>query len=86
MSAQEDHVQDDEERARRQEPDEHADPQRPPRTTDRDPTERQHPGGNPGDPAAVPVSDEEDEHGSTEAERVQKRAGGTLEDGSQLPR
>jgi hypothetical protein len=73
-------VQDDEQRNEQQESDEHADTRRPPRA------ERQHPGGNPGDPGATPAPDsDEDEHGSTNAERAKKRERGTLEDGSELP-
>jgi hypothetical protein len=86
VSAQEHHVQDDEERSERQESAEHVDPNRPPRPDRTPAAERQHPGGNPGDPGAAPAPDDaEEEHGSTNAERAKKREEGTLEDGSELP-
>ena len=85
LSAEEQHVHDDERRSESQERDEHADPNRPPNPNS-ETVQRQHPGGNPGDPgAAAAPSQAEDEHGSTNAERARKRRGGTLEDGSELP-
>jgi hypothetical protein len=72
MSAQEQHWQDDEERNRRQEPGEHTDPNRPPRT-----------GGTQRERRPADKTDEEIEQ--SRADPAQRRHEGALEDGSELP-
>jgi hypothetical protein len=79
MSAQEQHREDDEERNRQRESAERANANQPPLVDDQG--ERQHPGGNPGDPGAAPAPGADED---TDVEPAKKHGDALLEHDSEI--